>query len=432
MIDRNTDFYKTLQVHPDAAQEIIDAAYRCLSKKYHPDVNKNNIATEYMKDINIAYGVVGDSKKRRQYHYDWMKRNKTKQPPAAESPNVGSQEKTDFITRSAKEEAAAYSVLDDFFTETVNENWKKAYEKLTALDRKNVPMSDFVEWKKVVTQIYKLGGYKISFSKKYSNCEYAGVVYPVILKFSVALNEMKVTTSRFAEENTQKYVAFDDGIWRVCLGYKDLKSNIMKFKCLAKALPKVERDDCFIKAIEKIDFLTGLFNLSGFIEQADREQLRSKRYGNPISLAIIRIEPMEDRLNQEELNSGDACISFVSEVLCEKLRKTDLIGRCGESYLAVIFTETKLADAKKALNKLLKLCEPNEYLNYKIYSACVLFTDKDVDAQIKEALENAVLKEKILDKCADETEENQDKKLKLGKYKISDILGFNKKGRNHF
>ena len=295
MIDRSNDFYKTLQVHPDAAQEIIDAAYRCLSKKYHPDINKNTTATEYMKDINIAYSVVGDSKKRRQYHYDWLKQNKIKQPAIPVSSNSVKQEKSNSNNES-KAENAAYGALDDFFTETVNENWEKAYAKLTALDMKNVPITDFVEWKKVVTQIYKLGGYKISFLKRYSNCEYAGVVYPVILQFSVSLNEMKVSTSQFAEENTQKYVAFDGKIWRVCLGYKDLKPNIMKFKYLAKALPKVEKDDNFIKAIEKIDFLTGLFSLSGFIEQADRELLRSKRYGNPISLAIIKIEPKENKL----------------------------------------------------------------------------------------------------------------------------------------
>ena len=430
MIDRSNDFYKTLQVHPDAAQEIIDAAYRCLSKKYHPDINKNTTATEYMKDINIAYSVVGDSKKRRQYHYDWLKQNKIKQPAIPVSSNSVKQEKSNSNNES-KAENAAYGALDDFFTETVNENWEKAYAKLTALDMKNVPITDFVEWKKVVTQIYKLGGYKISFLKRYSNCEYAGVVYPVILQFSVSLNEMKVSTSQFAEENTQKYVAFDGKIWRVCLGYKDLKPNIMKFKYLAKALPKVEKDDNFIKAIEKIDFLTGLFSLSGFIEQADRELLRSKRYGNPISLAIIKIEPIEDLLNQENINSSDACISFVSEVLCEKIRKTDLIGRCGASYFAILFTETKITDAKKALNKLLKLCESDEYLNYKVYSACITLTGNDVEAQIKETLGKTHLIETPGSK-ANGIEDHQDVKLKLGKYKISDILGFNNKGRNHF
>jgi len=33
------DFYGILQVHPKAEKEIIDAAYRRLAFKYHPDVS---------------------------------------------------------------------------------------------------------------------------------------------------------------------------------------------------------------------------------------------------------------------------------------------------------------------------------------------------------------------------------------------------------
>lgn len=77
-MNKHVDFYKTLQVHHDAGQDIIDAAYRCLSKMYHPDVNKSPLAVERMKDINIAYGVIGDGRRRREYHIEWMKHNAVK------------------------------------------------------------------------------------------------------------------------------------------------------------------------------------------------------------------------------------------------------------------------------------------------------------------------------------------------------------------
>ena len=32
------DYYRILQVHPQAEPEVIDAAYRLLMRKYHPDV----------------------------------------------------------------------------------------------------------------------------------------------------------------------------------------------------------------------------------------------------------------------------------------------------------------------------------------------------------------------------------------------------------
>lgn len=46
--------YKTLFLLPNAPKEVVMAAYRALSFKYHPDVNKDPDATEKMKEINIA------------------------------------------------------------------------------------------------------------------------------------------------------------------------------------------------------------------------------------------------------------------------------------------------------------------------------------------------------------------------------------------
>jgi len=61
------DCYGILQVHPRAEKEVIDAAYRRLAAKYHPDVSQLSDATERMKQINIAYEVLSDPVKRAAY-----------------------------------------------------------------------------------------------------------------------------------------------------------------------------------------------------------------------------------------------------------------------------------------------------------------------------------------------------------------------------
>ena len=66
-----TDFYKVLQVDPEAEPDVIEAAYKRLARKYHPDLNKSPDANQRMKDINIAYEVLGDQERRLEYHEEW-------------------------------------------------------------------------------------------------------------------------------------------------------------------------------------------------------------------------------------------------------------------------------------------------------------------------------------------------------------------------
>lgn len=430
-MNKHIDFYKALQVHHDAGQDIIDAAYRCLSKMYHPDVNNSPLASERMKDINVAYGVIGDSRKRKEYHTEWMRYRSVKPATSTMFNNEKKQPvKQDPVKDAKKEEDAAARVLDEFFCEIVNERWEKAYRKLTQIDIANIQMEDFLEWKRAVSQVYKLGNYKITYFRKYTNCEYAGVIYTTIFQFSVALTEMQTATGQINEENTQKYVAYDGAIWRVCLGYTDLKPTIKKFKYLAQALPKLDREEVFLKAIKKIDLLTGLYSRNGFVEHAETEILRSQRYGNPLSLALVTIKPILKDEGEPDKNQLDACISYISEILCSNVRKTDLLGRCNPSSFAILFTETKREEAENALEKLLELCEGDEFLNYEIYSACVSVYGGSMELIIAETLRKTTIREKETD--IDWNDQKEHLHTRLGKYRISDILGFNKKGKNHF
>jgi curved DNA-binding protein len=63
------DYYKVLGVPKNATEAQIKKAYRKLAMQYHPDRNpgKEQWANERFKEINEAFGVLGDPEKRKKY-----------------------------------------------------------------------------------------------------------------------------------------------------------------------------------------------------------------------------------------------------------------------------------------------------------------------------------------------------------------------------
>ncbi len=63
------DYYQVLGVSRGSSQEQIKKAYRKLAMQFHPDRNqgKEQWANEKFKEINEAFGVLGDPQKRQQY-----------------------------------------------------------------------------------------------------------------------------------------------------------------------------------------------------------------------------------------------------------------------------------------------------------------------------------------------------------------------------
>jgi len=63
------DYYQILGIPENASQAEIKKAFRKLAFKHHPDTNpgREQEAAQRFKEINEAYGVLGDENRRRQY-----------------------------------------------------------------------------------------------------------------------------------------------------------------------------------------------------------------------------------------------------------------------------------------------------------------------------------------------------------------------------
>ena len=81
------DPFTILQVSDDAEEEVIDAAFRSLAKKYHPDTGGGDDDQERMNEINWAYSVLKDKGKRQEW-IDKRRKVKTQQDRSSSTGNA--------------------------------------------------------------------------------------------------------------------------------------------------------------------------------------------------------------------------------------------------------------------------------------------------------------------------------------------------------
>jgi hypothetical protein len=68
------DYYAILQISKDASQNEIKKQFRLLAKKWHPDKKQGDNAEEKMAQINMAYEVLSDHKRRKMYDQRFAKK----------------------------------------------------------------------------------------------------------------------------------------------------------------------------------------------------------------------------------------------------------------------------------------------------------------------------------------------------------------------
>ncbi|MGC9348458.1 MAG: DnaJ domain-containing protein, partial [Anaerolineae bacterium] len=87
------DYYAILGVSQDATLEEIRLAYRKKARAFHPDLSADPHAEDRFREINEAYGVLGDSEKRSAYNSFLVdtEESTTAAQAASETPTAQSQ-----------------------------------------------------------------------------------------------------------------------------------------------------------------------------------------------------------------------------------------------------------------------------------------------------------------------------------------------------
>ena len=89
-MDPSFDPYKVLQVDPEAEDEVLEAAYRRLARKYHPDLTTDPDAPARMIALNRAWELLGTAVRRAAHDRERAARAATAAPRPAADPRPAS------------------------------------------------------------------------------------------------------------------------------------------------------------------------------------------------------------------------------------------------------------------------------------------------------------------------------------------------------
>jgi len=97
-----------------------------------------------------------------------------------------------------------------------------------------------------------------------------------------------------------------------------------------------------LMSLMRQDGLTGLLNHVSFMEQLDRELARAQRYGLSLTYVIIDLDRFKTINDRQGHAAGDAVLRSLAQVLRQRLRGVDVIGRYGGEEFALLLPDTRL------------------------------------------------------------------------------------------
>lgn len=126
-----------------------------------------------------------------------------------------------------------------------------------------------------------------------------------------------------------------------------------------RALWEEQRARQFLEHLATTDSLTGVMNRRSFIEAAENEVHRFRRYGRQFAVIIIDLDFFK-RINDTHGHlAGDRALLAFTALVRRTQRATDLFGRLGGEEFGLLLPETCLADAAAVAERLRADCEAN-------------------------------------------------------------------------
>ncbi|MEW5770960.1 MAG: diguanylate cyclase [Pseudomonadota bacterium] len=104
----------------------------------------------------------------------------------------------------------------------------------------------------------------------------------------------------------------------------------------------------------RMDALTGLYNRRAFLERADEELLRARRYNTPLSLVMVDLDNFKAINDKWGHAIGDQVLIAFADILKGSMREVDIVARIGGEEFVLLMTQTALEEARQAAERIRK------------------------------------------------------------------------------
>ena len=118
-----------------------------------------------------------------------------------------------------------------------------------------------------------------------------------------------------------------------------------------------DRADENNRVLAALDPLTGVANRRSLIAALDRDVARARRMREPMALMMVDIDHFKDVNDQYGHPAGDRVLCSVVNVLRQRVRAQDLVGRYGGEEFMVLLPDTGLTGAEQLARALCKAVE---------------------------------------------------------------------------
>lgn len=104
-----------------------------------------------------------------------------------------------------------------------------------------------------------------------------------------------------------------------------------------------------LRQLSTVDRLTGLLNRGYFDERIEEEASRARRYGRPLTVALIDLDKFKQFNDTFGHAAGDDALRTLANVLKLSVRRSDIVARYGGEEFIVLFPETPVHEAMEKL-----------------------------------------------------------------------------------